>query len=223
MRTPDPVTRIILLGPSIGRSFLAWGSLGTVERGGGPRTSSRQAGSDPGVWGTPLAGLVGGSGRSRPAPLGCSQSCEATGGLAGNSCPRPAATAALPHGSQPHSSLMSPGNWRPRPWRCGALRPQCHNCCPIPRVGSAAPGWGRWGDRRGVGAAPEPGQVAWRIFRVILYEQRCGETSTPHVGTAGFLPFRGGCFLSAWAACGDPRAGSSGEPHACPERWHREL
>lgn len=32
---------------------------------------------------------------------------------------------------------------------------------------------------------------------MILYEQRCGEMSTPHISTASFLPFRGGCFLPA--------------------------
>lgn len=91
----DPVTGTILLGPSRRRSFLAWGSLRTAgTAGGGPRTKGRQAGSDPAAPGTPVAGLVGGSGRTRPALPGCSQSREARGGLAGNSCPRPAAAAA---------------------------------------------------------------------------------------------------------------------------------
>lgn len=156
--TPDPVTGTILLGSSIGRNFLAWGSFGTVERGGGPQTSSRQAGLDLGVWGVALAGLAGGSGRSRPALPGCSWRREARGGLAGNSCPRPAATAALPRGSQPHSSLMSPGNWRPRFQCCGAPRPQRHNCRPVPCVGAAALAgqverlvWGGYRARAGAG------------------------------------------------------------------------
>lgn len=119
----DPVTVTVLLGSSRGRGFLAWSSRGGAEQGSDAPFAGRV-----GAWdlGKPLADGAQTCSVGCPsprAPPGCSRRREARGRPAGNSCPRAAAVRLLTRRSQPHSSLMSPGNRAPRSGCCGALAP----------------------------------------------------------------------------------------------------